>query len=93
MLSLQREDWDFSLLPSNEYLAALRWEIRRECSDVAELAVETNAWLEGKLSKRKPPLPPEKRKSRRERHNYDLSMVQMGSELIIDTISEVGDQT
>lgn len=70
--ALQREDWDFSRLPKNEYLAALHWEVRRECPDAAEVVLAGKAWLEGELSDRRPPYPMRKGK-RRPKFNPRLS--------------------
>jgi hypothetical protein len=64
-LPLRQEEWDFSSMPPNEYGAALRWEVLRECPDAAETVTEAKAWLNGTLSTRRPPLPPDKRKPRR----------------------------
>lgn len=61
-MTLAREDWDFSTVPTCELRAALDWEILRESPDVHEVVATTRLWLKGALSKRKPPLSPAQRK-------------------------------
>ena len=71
--NLKREDWNFSSLQSEELLPALRWEIRRECAGVEQDIVNARAWLAGKLSTKKPPMPKDKRTGRRPRYNTNFS--------------------
>lgn len=69
---LKREDWDFSSLSEREYLPALAWEMRRE-SDEEENITMMQAWLAGKLSDKKPPMPKDKRTGKRPKYNINFS--------------------
>jgi hypothetical protein len=73
IINLKKEEWDFSSLQSEELLPALRWETRRECADVEQRIVAGRAWLAGKLSTKKPPMPKDKRTGRRPRYNTNFS--------------------
>ena len=70
---LKREDWDFSGLKDDELIPALIWEVARECPEVDARMVATRAWLAGKLSEMKPPMPKDKRTGKRPRHNTNFS--------------------
>jgi hypothetical protein len=64
--ALKREEWDFSCLEAEALIPALLWEVRRECVEVDEVAMKAQAWLDGKLSTKKPaPMARDKRTGRR----------------------------
>ena len=71
--SLQRADWDFTNLRSEELLPALAWEFRRERPDLGQIAAQVRAWLDGKLSERKPPMRKDEQSGKHPRHNTNLS--------------------
>lgn len=73
IINLKREDWDFSSLQSEELLPALRWEIRRECAGVEQDIANARAWLAGKLSTKRAPMPKDKRTGKRPRYNINFS--------------------
>lgn len=73
IIPLKREDWDFSGLSNNELLPALLWEMRRERDDLEYCVTEARAWLEGKKSERRPPMPKDKRTGKRPRYNSNFS--------------------
>jgi len=73
IINLKKEEWDFSSLQSGELLPALRWETRRECADVEQHVAAGRAWLAGKLSTRRAPMPKDKRTGRRPRYNTNFS--------------------
>ena len=70
---LKRSDWDFSSLPAGELIPALFWETRRECAHSDQVIVKTRAWLDGKLSEKRPPNPKNKRTGKRQRYNTNFS--------------------
>ncbi len=64
-MSLSRDEWNFSRLQRSEVRAALIWEVLRESPDVPEIVAQAKLSLEGRLSRRKPPLlPAQKRRWR-----------------------------
>jgi hypothetical protein len=70
---LKREEWDFSSLPAGELIPALLWETHRELEKVEEVVVRAQAWLDGRLSEKKPPMAKDKRAGKRPRHNFNIS--------------------
>jgi hypothetical protein len=70
---LQREEWDFSSLPPNECVAALCWEVLREQGVSLGWLPEIKAWLAGKPSARKPPLPRGSSAEAKKRHKHESS--------------------
>jgi hypothetical protein len=71
--TLKREDWNFSSLPPDELIPALLWEMRREHDDLDQICATAQAWLDGKLSEKKPPMPKDKRTGKRPRYNSNSS--------------------
>jgi hypothetical protein len=70
---LKREEWDFSGLDSKEWLPALFWEARRENTNIEPVIANARAWLAGKLSDRRAPMPKDKRTGKRPRYNNNFS--------------------
>lgn len=71
--SLKREEWDFSSLPATELIPALIWETHREFEKVEEVAAGAQAWLDGNLSDKRPPMQRDKRTGKRPRYNSNFS--------------------
>jgi hypothetical protein len=70
---LKKEDWDFSNLPAGELRPALFWESRRECAAFEQAVVTGRAWLAGKLSTKRAPMPPAKRTGKRPPYHISFS--------------------
>ena len=70
---LKREEWDFSSLPAGELIPALIWETHREFEKVEGVVERAQAWLDGRLSEKKPPEDKDKRTGKRPRYDSSIS--------------------
>lgn len=77
--AIKREEWDFSGLSSKELLPALFWEARREWTQIEQDIANARAWIAGKLSTKRAPMPKDKRTGRRPRYNTNRSEAEIAS--------------
>ena len=67
----------FSGLEADELIPALLWEVRREYAGTEEVAMNAQAWLEGRLSTKKPPMPRGRRMGKRPQDNIRFSAAEV----------------